>query len=229
MDKKTWLIVGGLILAFVTLIGLTMTRKQPVDLELSQIIPASEESGGFEELVEGDRNAPVLIFEYGDYQCTACAPMNPHINELVKEYDGKVAVVFRTVIMSYHQNGTAAASAALAAEKQGYWEEYKDLLFTNQNDWYYSDTNERQKQFENYFVKVSDGKGDLKKFREDMNSAEVSKKISFDANLGKKADVEWTPYFMIDGEVVSQRNITTEEFLNKLRAKIDAKLKEESK
>lgn len=115
---------------------------------LSEVIAADENSGNIEEMIEGNPDAPVKIFEYGDYQCTACAPMNPKINALVEEYDGKVAVVFRTEIMSYHQNGTAAASAALAAAKQGYWQEYKDILFANQNDWYYSDSQRRQQQFE---------------------------------------------------------------------------------
>ena len=115
--------------------------------------------------------------------------MNPKINALVEEYDGKVAVVFRTEIMDYHQNGTAAASAALAAAKQGYWQEYKDLLFTNQNDWYYSDVQQRQSQFEEYFTKASGGKGDLAQFREDMGSKEVSQNISFDAGMADEKKI----------------------------------------
>lgn len=230
MDKKTGIIIGVIVAAFVVLIGVTIAQnKSGGDFEgydINAIIPADENSGGIAELVEGDPEAPVLLFEYGDYQCTACAPTNPHINKLLEEYDGKVALVFRTYIMSYHQNGTAAASAALAASLQGYWKEYKDTLFASQNDWYYSDATKRQEQFERYFEEVTDGKGDLDKFRADMGSNAVSKKISFDTKLSDKVGLEWTPTFYLDGELIDQREMTTDEFLETLRAKIDAKLAE---
>lgn len=230
--QKTGIIVGALAVVLVGLIGITIWQKNSGDtaknVELTQVIEASDESGNFPELIVGNPDAPVKIIEYGDYQCTACAPMNPYINELIDEYDGKVAVVFRTMIMSYHQNGTAAASAALAAYKQGYWKEYKDLLFKNQDDWYYSDSTERQKQFEEYLMTVSNNKADLEQFRKDMASEEVAKKISFDAKLSDRAKVEWTPYFMIDGELVSQKGLTTAEFISKLKDKIDSKLNEQA-
>lgn len=226
MDKKTWVIIGVLVVAFLGLVGVSIAQNSAQQVEVAQVFEASEDNGGFGEMIEGDPNAPVKIYEYGDYQCDACAPMNPYINEIVEEYDGKVAVVFRTMILSYHQNGTAAASAALAAAKQGYWKEYTDLLYTNQNDWFYSDATQRQKQFEDYLKQVSDGKGDMEQFLADMGSSEVSKKISFDADLARKQKVSFTPSFYVEGEFVDQRDKTRDDFLNELRAKIDEKLAE---
>lgn len=225
-DKKTIFIVVAVVVLFVGLMTWwsSLGRIDYNQYNLSEIIAADENSGGIEEMVEGDPNAPVKIFEYGDYQCTACAPMNPKINALVEEYDGKVAIVFRTEIMSYHQNGTAAASAALAAALQGYWQDYKDMLFTNQNDWYYSDAQKRQSQFEEYFLKVSNNKGDLEKFRDDMGSKEISQKISFDAGLADKMKISWTPTFYVGDVLVSQRDITTDQFLENLRTEIDKQL-----
>lgn len=236
MDKKTGIIIGVLVASFVALVGVSIYQsgRNPIDYEqydLNTILEASEDSGGIGEMVMGDPDASVKIFEYGDYQCTACAPTNPYIKQIIEEYDGKVAVVFRTYILSYHNNGTAAASAALAAAQQGYWAEYKDLLFTNQNDWYYSDAAQRQEQFEQYFEQVSKGKGDLEQFREDMNSEAVKKKIEFDRGVYEKvtaADGEadqWTPMFYIDGELIDQREISTDDFLDLLRSKIDKALK----
>jgi len=236
MDKKTGIIIGVLIASFVALIGVSVYQsgRETVDYEqydLGTVLEPTEESGEIGDLVMGDPDAPVKIFEYGDYQCTACAPTNPYIKQIVDEYDGKVAVVFRTYILSYHNNGTAAASAALAAAQQGYWEEYKDLLFTNQNDWYYSDAAKRQEQFEQYFEQVSKGKGDLEQFREDMNSEAVKKKIEFDRGVYEEVtaadgeDDQWTPMFYIDGELIDQRELSTEDFLSLLRNKIDKALK----
>lgn len=231
--NNTGLMIGGIVgivLAFVALIAITqLQNKADIDYDaydLNSVIVADENTGGLAENVDGDPDAPVLLYEYGDYQCTACAPMNPHINELLEEYDGKVAVVFRTYIMSYHDNGVAAASAANAAAIQGYWKEYKDLLYETQNDWYYAEGDERQQMFEQYFEQVTDGKGDLEQFRQDMGSKEVAQKIKFDAALSERIGLEWTPSFYLDGELLDQRNITTSEFMDLLREKIDAKLAE---
>lgn len=231
--NNTGLMIGGIVgivLAFVALIAITqLQNKADIDYEaydLNSVIAADENTGGLAENVDGDPDAPVLLYEYGDYQCTACAPMNPYINELLEEYDGKVAVVFRTYIMSYHDNGVAAASAANAAAIQGYWKEYKDLLYETQNDWYYAEGDERQQMLEQYFEQATDGKGDLEQFRQDMGSKEVAQKIKFDAALSERVGLEWTPSFYLDGELLDQRNITTSEFMDLLREKIDAKLAE---
>ena len=231
--NNTGLMIGGIVgivLAFVALIAITqLQNKADIDYDaydLNSVIAADENTGGLAENIDGDPEAPVLLYEYGDYQCTACAPMNPYINELLEEYDGKVAVVFRTYIMSYHDNGVAAASAANAAAIQGYWKEYKDLLYETQNDWYYAEGDERQQMFEQYFEQATDGKGDLEQFRQDMGSKEVAQRIKFDAALSERVGLEWTPSFYLDGELLDQRNITTSEFMDLLREKIDAKLAE---
>lgn len=230
MEKKTKVWIGLAVIGVVFLAGLMIFNiaSRP-SYDLTTIIAASEESGNLPEHVEGDPNAPILIFEYGDYQCTACAPMNPYINEIIEDYDGKVAVVFRTVVFSYHQNGTAAASAAEAAAIQGYWKEYKDLLYENQADWYYSDAATRQKQFENYFEQVTEGKGDLEKFREDMGSTAVSKKLRFDATLSRGADIQWTPTFYIGEVKIDNSKVSIEEAAKLIRAEIDRQLAEQSK
>lgn len=225
MDKKTGWIIAAIVAVFVVIIGISAAQQNTKNTtEYSAVIPASEASGNIAELINGDPDAPVKIIEYGDYQCTACAPMNPYINELIKKYDGKVAVVFRTMVLDYHQNGEQAARAALAANEQGYWKEFKDILFENQDDWYYSEPTEFAEQLDQYFTEVSNGKGNLEKFHSDQTREDFGKKLDFDESLAKKQNVEWTPYFMIDGELISQRGISTDEFITKLSAKIDAKL-----
>lgn len=231
MNKKFGIIIGVIVAIFLVILGVNLTQNRRIkvnydDYDLYTVIEPSEANGNLGDMVEGDKDAPVLLFEYGDYQCDACAPMNPYINQLIEEYDGKLALVFRTDIMDYHQNGTAAAAAANAAAMQGYWREYKDKLYSDQDDWFYSNASTRQGQFERYFTEVSKGQGDMEKFRKDMRSREVTQKITFDNGLSEKIGVEWTPSFYIDGERISQRDKSTTEFLDELRAKIDAILAE---
>lgn len=156
-----------------------------------------------EDAYEGD---PVLIFEYADYQCPGCASMNQYVNQAVEEMKGKLVIVYRNYLLSYHQNATAAASAAEAAGLQGYWKKYADTLFENQSEWEYASASERAELFEKYFIEVTDGKGDIEKFREDMASTAVSDKISFDMGLGKRVGVESTPGFFVDGQMLDWSN-----------------------
>ncbi len=229
MDKKTGIILGVIAAAFLLIIGISLFSTERINYDQYEpvaVYDAMYENGNTADYIDGDPDAPIKIYEYGDYQCDACAPMNPYINELVEEYKGKVAVVFRTTIMSYHQNGVAAAAAANAAYRQGFWKEYKDLLFSNLNEWFYSNAQARQVQFEEYFVKASDGKGDLAKFREDMKSKDVQRKIDFDEAMAQKVGVDFTPNIYVEDKMIDQRNKTTDEFLKEIRAEIDRRLKE---
>lgn len=166
------------------------------------IIEPTKDNGEIGDHIKGDPGAPVLIFEYADYQCEGCAAYNPRVNKLVEEMDGKVAVVYRSFLLPYHQNATAAASAAEAAGLQGYWKEYADELFDNQSEWYSASSSKRTELFDKYFEEVTDGKGDMEKFKADINSDAVAKKIKFDMGIGKRLDVQGTPGFYIDGQWV---------------------------
>ena len=85
------------------------------DYDFYSIIGPSKDNGEIGDHVKGNPNAPVLIFEYADYQCPGCASINPRVNKVIEQLDGKLALVYRSFLLSYHQNGTAAASAAEAA------------------------------------------------------------------------------------------------------------------
>lgn len=232
MDKKIWIVIAAIVAVFGVVITLSVIQKNEDkivsvnadDYNLVEVIPASEASGNMPENIVGDPDAPVKIYEYADYQCEGCAAMNPYLNKLVEEYDGKVAVVYRGYVLSYHQNGTAAASAANAAALQGYWKPFKDLLFTNQDDWFSATASERQALFEKYFEEATDGKGDLARFRKDMQSAQVAQKISFDRALSEKRGLEWTPYIWIEDERMEREEMGSK-FMENAKAKIDAKLK----
>ena len=166
------------------------------------IVEGNKDNGGIADHIKGTADAPVVIYEYADYQCPGCASINVRVNKAVEESDGKLAVVYRSFLLSYHQNGTAAASAAEAAGLQGYWKEYADKLFEEQAEWEYASPSKRTEYFDKYFVEVTDGKGDLEKFKKDIASEEVKKKISFDMGIAKRLNVSGTPAFYIDGQKI---------------------------
>lgn len=253
MNKKTGIIVGVLVVAFLALAGVSIWQRNQEQTDLAvdysltkvtdaaaemdysninvnKIIPASEASGNLSENVNGSSDAELVIIEYGDYQCSYCAAMNPLINQIIKDYDGKVAVVLRTYVLSYHDNGVQVASAANAAAMQGYWKEFKDLVFSNQDVWFYYKQDKLQSQLEDYFIEASGGKGDLEKFREDMASVAVAKKLAFDQGLGDEVEIGGTPWFFLDGEWIDNtgddgKGLQPAAYAQRMREVIDAKLK----
>ena len=215
------LVIGGLIWAAVA-------NKKSIDYskyDINTIISANEDNGNIGDHVKGNPDAPVVIFEYADYQCSACSVANPRVNKIVKEFGDDLAVVYRNFLLSYHQNGTAAASAAEAAGKQGYWEEYANKLFTNQSVWSSASGDSRTDIFLDFFRNVTDGKGNEAQFVADMKSEDVKNKLNFDAGISKGLDIPGTPAFYLDGERIDFSSAKNEEeFLNLFRDKINAKL-----
>lgn len=196
-------VVGLLGLATFAVIDGNNKATKFEEYDFNTIIEPTVNNGNIGDHVKGDPNAPVLIFEYADYQCPGCASINKRVNEAIQELDGKLAVVYRSFLLSYHKNGTAAASAAEAAGLQGYWKPYADKLFSEQAEWEYADASERSSLFEKYFVEVSEGKGDVDKFNKDISSEAVSKKIAFDMGIGRRVDVQGTPAFYYDGQLIT--------------------------
>lgn len=176
------------------------------DYDFYSVIEPDEHNGYIGDNVKGDPQAPVLIFEYADFQCPGCASINPRVNSAIEKAGGKLAIVYRNFILSYHQNGTAAASAAQAAGLQGYYKAYADKLFSEQAEWEYASASERTALFQKYFTEVSNGEGDLEKFNSDLASENVSKKISFDMGIAKRIDIASTPAFYIDGQLIDWSN-----------------------
>ena len=212
MKKYKGFSVLGVVIGIVVVILLGLATFAVIDgnnkatdftkYDFNTIIEANGDNGNIGDHVKGSPDAPVIIFEYADYQCPGCASINPRVNKVIEQLEGKLAVVYRNFLLSYHQNGTAAASAVEAAGLQGYWKEYANKMFETQGEWEYADASERTDLFNKYFVEVTSGKGDVDKFNKDIASEAVKKKIGFDMGIGKRVDVEGTPAFYIDGQLI---------------------------
>ncbi len=194
--------------------------------DVASIIPASQATGNYSENIKGNPKARVILYEYADYQCEHCAAMNPYLNAIIEEYGDQVALVFRTYIMPYHTHGVITAAAANAAAKQGYWADFKDVVFANQNEWFFAKESEMLDYIDKYFTTASGGKGDLEKFHQDMQSEAVKQKIAFDMGISDRANLQWTPSIFVEDTFMNQKEIggTYGDFLQAIRNEIDARL-----
>ena len=200
------LIAALLIGATVLLINKGNEKNNRFESYAFTIMEPTDINGHIADHVKGEKDAPTVIFEYADFQCGYCALMNPYVDKMVEESDGKLAVVYRNYLLSYHQNGTAAASAAEAAGLQGYWKPYASKLFEEQEEWADASVNERTALFDKYFLAVTENQGDVDKFNRDLASSDISQKITFDMKLGKFLNLPGTPSFYIDNQFIDWGN-----------------------
>lgn len=211
MNKVVSIVVAMLVTSLLGLAGFAVidgnnnaTKFEEYDFH--SIIEPSKDNGNIGEHIKGSAKAPVIIFEYADFQCPGCAGVNARLDKIIKANEGKIAIVYRNYILPGHQNGTAAASAAESAGIQGYWEAYAKILFSNQAEWFYTSGSERTDYFKKYFIMATGEQGNMDKFLKDMSSKEVSKKISFDMGIGQRISINGTPAFYIDGQLIDWSN-----------------------
>lgn len=230
MNRATIVVLAVLAVAFggFATFSIIQTQKSAVDFSVydyNSVIEGNKDNGGIGDHVRGNAKAPVMLFEYADVQCPGCAVMHPRLEKILAEYGDKVGIVYRSIILSYHQNSTAATMAAEAAGKQGYWNEYTMMLFKNQSAWQEIAANQRESVFTDFFKKVTEEKGDVEKFRRDMMSKEVKRKIDFDAGIAERMKVPGTPALYLDGKKLDLTSAKGEEgFLQMMRDKINEKL-----
>lgn len=86
--------------------------------------------------VLGNKDAPVTLIEFSDYECPFCKrSFDQLLPELKKNYidSGKLKLVYRNLPLPFHQNAHKEAEAALCARDQGgdaTYFKFHDQIFT---------------------------------------------------------------------------------------------------
>lgn len=203
MSKKTWIVFAVVCVGIIAgLVFLSRGNKIDVsNIDEWQIQPAKELNGNIADHVYGNKDAKVVMIEYGDFQCPGCATAAPALKTVSEKYKDKVAFVFRNFpLYSLHPNALAAATAAEAAGLQGKYWEMHNALYDNQNDWNQLSSTDRT----DYFVNLASTLGiDSAKLRTDMSDTRLKQKIDFDTALGKKIDISGTPSIYVNSEKIS--------------------------
>ena len=142
-------------------------------------------------------SAKVTLVEFADFQCPACASAHPLVLQLLKDYQGRINIVFRHFPLSQHKNAVPAALAAEAAGEQGKFWKMQDQLFENQSEW--SESDNPTKIFNKYAQEL----GIDNNFGKSMDDQKLKDKILRDQNDGNSLGVNSTPTFFVNGKKIS--------------------------
>lgn len=153
---RSWLIGGGIAAAAVLLVGgfyaLTNPSLSPVD-DLPQ---ATADAAPFPERFAryavriGDPDAPVVVREFADYQCPACARLAPAMARFKEAYvdSGQAQLVLFDFPLRQHRHAMPAALAARCALDQGEFWPFHERLFERQSHW--AEADEPRTRFVDY-------------------------------------------------------------------------------
>lgn len=162
----------------------------------------------------------VVLTEYSDYQCPACAYFHPIVEKLKQNMGDKLQVNLRFFPLSSHRYAALAARAAQAAKNQGKFHEMHSMLFENQEQW--STSSNPAMEIVNYAREIG---LDMDQFTEDLNSAETQETVMAQKEEGEDRGVNSTPTFFIDGEKVEPLPKTYEEFEALIQQRLEEKKK----
>lgn len=162
--------------------------------------------------VRGNKDAPVTIVEFVDFQCPFCSRFHPAVDEALAAYPDKVKYVLKHFPLSFHQWAKPASKAVLAAGEQGKYYEMVDLILKDNSD--LSDA-----KFE---VLAKQLGLNIRKFKDDLkkNDTAWEKLIDDDFQQGTQVDVRGTPTYYINGKKTMARDI------NSYKREIDAILQQ---
>ncbi len=222
MTKTRWIvfiavcvaILGGLVL---------FSKKDEVnvnDIDASKVIAETETVPG--DHVWGNKDAKVVLVEYGDFQCPGCGGAYPNLKAIKETYKDKVAFVFRNLpLTSIHPNALAAATAAEAAGLQGKFWEMHDKLYDNQTLWSDAQATSRTDVFVGYASELG---LNVDQFRSDLSNSKVTQKIARDRALANKLKLTGTPSLMIGENKLDEES--TSDLIGEKGEKLKAKLNE---
>lgn len=154
---------------------------------MSKLKPAVNSDDHF----QGNEYAPIVLVEYGDYQCPHCGRAYHIIKNIQQKLGNKLKFVFRNFpLAEVHENATNAAIATEAASAQGKFWEMHDILFENQQQ--LDDVS-----IIKYAVKIGIN---IDKLETDLENPKYLQKVESDFESGARSGVYGTPTFYINNE-----------------------------
>jgi protein-disulfide isomerase len=167
-------------------VALTKDGKPPREPEKREL-PASIPSG---DPVRGAPTAKVAIHEWADFECPFCGRVEPTLEQLLKDYGGRVKLVWHDLPLPMHPRAGLAAEAARSAYAQSgtlaFWAIHDEML-----------ASQEKLQRGDLDAYASRLKLDASRWSASLDHAEHAADIDRDRLAAGEAGIDGTPSFLI--------------------------------
>jgi len=207
-----FLIVGVVALLTVAAGAFMYRAYKPQELQSSE-----KSESGDRAHVRGPAKALVTIEEYGDFQCPPCGLLSEPLNQIERDFQKRVRLVFRNLPLATHVHAKAAAYAAEAAGLQGKCWEMHDLLYREQAAWSKAATPDE------LFLGYAKTIGlNVPRFQKDVAGDAVKARVEEDQKRASGLGVSVTPTIFLNGKSLPNTSLDP----TALRAAVQAALVE---
>jgi len=138
----------------------------------------------------GNKDAPITIVEFTDYQCPFCQRFHAEtLPDLKKNYidTGKVRFFSRDLPLDFHSNALRAAQAGRCAAEQGQFWKMRDLMAANPD----------KLEMANLLDDAGSLKLDVNAFRTCVETGKYKNAVETDVLEAMKIGADGTPAFVI--------------------------------
>jgi protein-disulfide isomerase len=143
--------------------------------------------------VRGPSDAWVTMVEFADFECPYCGEEEPVITALLQAYPNDLRLVFKNFpLTGIHPDALGAAIAAECAYEQGDFWPMHDLLYANQS----------ALQSQDLLAFAESAGVDVNAWQSCLSTEPPATAIAADVALATTLDVDATPTFFVNGELV---------------------------
>jgi protein-disulfide isomerase len=165
-------------------------RKYNAQILIKEPEPVAQNVSTDDDPSRGRADAPVTVVMFSDFQCPACAATHPVLLKVLAGYGDKIRFVVRDFpLTAIHENAFLAAQAAAAANAQGKFFEYAEILYQNQ-------TALDAASLKKY---AADSGLNVEQFELDLQSGKFAGEVRRDVAAGKSYGITGTPTIFVNG------------------------------
>jgi len=146
-----------------------------------------------DESFRGNKDAPITLIEYSDFECPFCSRGFSTVMELMEKYKGKIRFAYKHLPLSFHPQAMIASqyyeAIRLQSEEKAW--EFHDAIYKDQR---------KLQNGEKFLKEIAQKlKVDMKKLATDKDSEKVTKRIEADMAEAGKFGFQGTPGFLLNG------------------------------
>jgi len=140
----------------------------------------------------GAAHAPVVVLEYGDFQCPTCKQAAASGRLLLQRFPNRVLFAYRHFpLEEAHPHALGAAEAAECAAQQGRFWQMHDLLFENQS-----------RLDARHLAAYAEQIGlDMARYSAEMDDHLYLQRIREHQESGRRSHLHSTPGFFVNGRI----------------------------
>jgi len=173
--------------------ALTARLRKEADVKIALEPPRTDLSLEDPAYTLGEKDAPIMLVEFSDFQCPYSKRSQAVLNQVMDEYKGKVSYAFFDYPLPFHKEAPKAHEAVRCAQEQGKGYPYSRKVFDNQ----------KKLGVEDLKAYAAELELDEKKFDACLDSGRFADNVQQSIDKGRRAGVTGTPAFFINGIMIS--------------------------